>query len=395
MNDTAKKLLLSLAAAGALQADMSVQEFLYKDPRIMGMGAANTAVGGYSTAVFYNPAGLINIKKSHGVEVELLGISAAASKNIKSLMDDLDNAQTDAETIEAIQKHSGEIDNVTASNYTSFSYHTEDDIAFSLGLLASADFTFIPHAYSGANGLLETHSRIYGGIVGGVAKKYSGVLGGKLTVGLGAKYITQKSYEAGLDTAEVTENKDDLITYIMDTYEVDNSGFGIDVGILYEPGFLESLHPAIGVSVLNIGTLDFEDAYGAQPMTLNAGVSIAPEVPWVDSFKIAVDYVDILNAQQARVRNYNPYRSDDQYDSVDIEFDPLQHIRAGVSLGVVDNSWVLLTLMGGLYQGAYTAGVDMQFTLIKVQAATYQEQLGSVVGQLEDRRYMVGVGIGW
>ena len=384
-----------LGASLLLQADMSQQEFLYKDPRMMGMGSAATAVGGYSTAVFYNPAGLINIKKSHGVEVELLGIAVTGSKDIKNFADDVNNADTDPEIIEAVKKYSGEAFNLTASNYTSFSYHTESDFAYSIGLLASADANFIPHDNSGINGLLETHSRAYGGVLLGAAQKFEDVLGGNLTVGIGLKFITQKSYEAGLDAGEVTEHKDDLGTYLQDTYEVSNSGFAGDIGILYEPNILSSLHPAIGLSVMNIGTLNFDDAYGAQPMTLNGGISISPELPLLDSFTLSVDYVDMLNAQQARVRNYNPYRSYDQYDNADIDFDVMQHLRAGLKVGVFDNSWVTTTLMAGWYQGSYTAGIDLQLTLIKIQAATYQEQLGAKTGQLEDRRYIVGLGIGW
>ena len=392
-----KKLLtLSLLGASALlQADMSQQEFLYKDPRMMGMGSAATAVGGYSTAVFYNPAGLINIKKSHGVEVELLGIAVTGSKDIKNFADDVNNADTDPEIIEAVKKYSGEAFNVTASNYTSFSYHTEGDLAYSIGVLASADANFIPHDNGGTNGLLETHSRVYGGVLLGAAQKYDDILGGKLTVGLGVKFITQKSYEAGLDAGEVTEHKDDLVTYLQDHYEVSNSGFGADIGVIYEPGFLSSLHPSIGVSLMNIGTLNFDDAYGAQPMTLNGGISISPEVPLLDSLTVSVDYVDMLNAQQARVRNYNPDRSYDQYDNADVDFDVMQHLRAGLKAGVFDNSWVTTTLMAGWYQGAYTAGVDFQLAILKIQAATYQEQAGAKTGQLEDRRYIVGLGIGW
>ncbi len=391
-----KIITLSLLSASALlYADMSQQEFLYKDPRMMGMGAASTAVGGYSTAIFYNPAGLINIKKSHGVEVELLGISVTGSKDIKSFADDLDKADTDPEIIEAVKKYSGEAFNVTASNYTSFSYHTQGDLAYSIGLLASAELNYIPHDNSGINGLLETHSRTYGGVLLGIAQKYNDVIGGALTVGIGLKFITQKSYEAGLDAGEVTEHKDDLGTYLQDNYEVSNSGFGGDIGILYEPHILSSLHPTIGLSVMNIGSLNFDDTYGSQPMTLNGGISISPEVPFLDSLVVSLDYVDILNAQQARVRNYKPYRSKDQYDNADIEFDVMQHIRAGLKVGVFDNSWITTSLMGGWYQGAYTAGIDLQLTLIKLQAATYQEQLGAKTGQLEDRRYIVGVGIGW
>jgi len=392
-----KKLLpLSLAALGSLlYADMSTQEFLYKDSRIMGMGAANTAVGGYSTAVFYNPAGLIKIKKEHGLEVEILGLNITGSENVKTFADDLDKADTDQETIDVVKQHAGEVYNINISNYTSVSYHTEGDLALSIGLLAASDTYLFPHAYSGANGLLEVHARAYGGIVLGAAQKYNNILGGDLTVGLGVKYITQKSYEAGLDEGEVTAHKDDLTTYVQDTYEVSNSGIGADIGILYEPYILDGWHPALGLSVMNIGGLNFDDVYGAQPMTINLGVSVSPEVSFLSSFIVAVDYVDITNEQQARVRNYNPYRAEDQYDSVGITNDPVQHLRAGVSMGIFDNSWVTTTLNAGLYQGAYTAGLDLQLTLLKLQFATYQEQLGAEVGQIEDRRYMVGLGLGW
>jgi len=392
-----KRLSLSLLVLGSvLYADISQQEFLYKDPRIVGMGSANTAVGGYSTAVFYNPAGLINIKKSHGVEVELLGISVAGSKGIQDFSNDIDDAGDDDEKmVDAIEKHSGESFSMDVSNYTSISYHTENDLALSFGILAAAEANLIPHARSGSNGLLEVHGRSYGGLIGGVAQKFDNVLGSNLTVGISGKVVKQNSYEVGLDAAEVLEHKDDLSTYLKDTYEVSNTGFGVDLGLLYEVPMLSTWHPTLGFSVMNIGTLNFDDVYGAQPMTINAGFSVAPDVSFIDSLVLSLDYVDMLNAQQARIRNYNPNRSQDQYDNADIEYDVMQHVRAGVSLGLVDNSWFMMTLMGGWYQGAYTAGLDTQLTIIKLQVATYQEQIGSVVGQLEDRRYVVGLGIGW
>lgn len=390
-----KKILpLSLLALSSLAyADMSTQEFIYKDPRIMGAGGANTASGGYSTSIFYNPAGLIKIKKSHGVEVELLSIGVTSSEKTKPFIDDVSDSN-ETEIINTVAKYSGDAFNATVSNYSSFSYHTQNDLAYSFGILAASDINLIPHTNSGINGIIETHSRSYGGFFLGVANKYEDILSGSLTVGVTAKYITQKSYEAGLDLGEVTEHKDDLIGYIQNTYEVANAGFGVDLGLLYD--FKSDYwHPSLGMSVMNIGTLDFKDSYGAQPVTLNFGASVSPDISWSNSLKISIDYIDALNSQQARIRNYNPYRSQDQYDSVDVEFDALQHIRAGVSLGLLDNSWFMMTLNGGLYQGSYTAGLDMQLAIIKIQAATYQEQLGSVIGQLEDRRYVLALGIGW
>ena len=389
-----------IALSSMLYADMSTQEFLYKDPRIMSMGGANTAVGGYSSSIFNNPAGIIKIKKSHGIEAELLGLTVSGSQDFKSFADDLSNSK-DSEIIDTVSKYSGEVFNATVSNYTSFSYHAQNDIAYSFGLLASADANFIPHTGSGANGLIESHSRVYGGLFLASASKYGGLsssflngaLNGALTIGVTAKYVQQKSYEAGLDAGEVTDHKDDIGKYLQDSYEVDNSGFGIDVGALYEFSN-KKWNPAVGLSVMNIGTLDF-NAYGAQPLSVNMGASISPEISWSNSLKFSIDYIDLFNSQQARIRNYNPYRAQDQYDNADIGYDVMNHVRMGASLGLLDNSWFLATLNAGLYKGAYTAGLDMQLTLVKLQIATYQEQLGAALGQLEDRRYVVGLGIGW
>ena len=390
-----------IALSSLLYADMSTQEFLYKDPRIMGMGGANTAVGGYSTSIFSNPAGIIKIKKSHGIEAEILGLSVSGSEKIKSFSDDLQKADTTQDTQDVINKYSGDTFNINISNYTSFSYHAANDTAYSFGILAASDANFIPHANSGSNGVLETHSRVYGGLFLASAKKYhglssdflNGMLNGDVTVGVSAKYIKQKSYEAAIDAGEITQHKDDLAEYLQDNYEVDNSGFGVDVGVLYEFAN-KAWNPALGLSIMNIGNMTF-DAYGSQPLSVNLGASISPEISWANSLKFSVDYTDLFNSQQARIENYNSSSPYDQYTNADIGYEVMNHLRAGASLGLLDNSWFMATLNAGLYKGAYTAGLDMQLTLVKLQVATYQEQLGSVIGQLEDRRYVIGLGIGW
>ena len=397
-----KKIIpLSFIALGSmLYADMSTEAFVYKDPRIMGRGGADVAIGGYSSSIFSNPAGIIKIKKSHGIEAELLGITATTSENTKKFADDVKDSN-ESQVINTVKKYSGDAFNGDVSNYTSFSYHAQNDIAYSFGLLAAIDENIIPHANSGANGILEVHGRMYGGIFLASAKKYgglssnflNGIFDGALTVGVTAKYIQQQSHEAGLDTGEVLQHKDDLLQYVQDNYAVDNSGYAVDIGTLYEFAN-KTWNPAIGLSVMNIGTLNF-DAYGSQPLSANIGASISPKISWSNSLKFDVDYVDIFNSQQARIRRYTPSRTQNQYANADIAYDVMNHIRAGVSLGLLDNSWFMATLDAGLYKGAYTAGLDMQLAIVKLQVATYQEQLGSTLGQLEDRRYVVGLGIGW
>ena len=389
-----KKYILPLAALSTLAyADMSVQEFVYKDPRIMGAGGANTAIGGYSTAVFYNPAGLINIKKSHGVEIELLGLSVTGSKKIQDFIEDVDNSD-ETDIVDTIKKYSGKTFNANVSNYTSASYHGDNTYAFSIGVLGSTDINMIPHANDGINGLLEVHGRAYGGVVLGGAKELQTPYGA-VVIGLSGKYITQKSYDAALTEPEIVLNKDDLATYLQDNYEKSNSGFGVDLGVLYKLPVAKEWQPTIGLSVLNAGSLNFGGVYGSVPMTVNAGVSVTKEIPIFNRIMIGVDYVDILGAKQALVRHVNPVDYYDQYKTIDANEDIMNSLRAGITLDMFDNSWVMGTLSAGWYQDDYTAGIDLQLTILKIQAATYRENVGTADNIIEDRRYVVGLGIGW
>ncbi len=389
-----KKYILPLAALGTLAyADMSVQEFVYKDPRIMGAGGANTAIGGYSTAVFYNPAGLINIKKSHGVEIELLGLSVTGSKKIQDFIEDVDSSEED-DIVDTIKKYSGKTFNANVSNYTSASYHGDTTYAFSMGILGSADINMIPHANDGINGLLEVHGRAYGGLVLGIAKQFETPYG-ELVVGVSGKYISQKSYDAALTEPEIVLHKDDLETYLQDNYEKTNSGVGVDVGVLYRLPVAKEWQPTIGLSVLNAGSLNYGDVYGSVPMTVNAGISITKEVPYLNRIIVGVDYVDILGAKQALVRHFNPTDQFDEYKTIDANEDFTNNIRAGLTIDMFDNMWVMGSLSAGWYQEAYTAGIDLQLTILKIQAATYRENVGTADNIIEDRRYVVGLGIGW
>ena len=207
-----KAILFSLCSASLLMAGYSEHAYLYKDSRIMGMGGANVAVGGYASSVFHNPAGIRNIRQDHGVEVELLGLTAQGSSGIQDFADDIDNADTDAEMVDVLKKYSGEHFNVNVSNYSSVSYDGNTS-AWSVGVLASADGNFIAHANGGANDLLETHSRGYGGLFATYATSFTDVGPGTLDVGITGKYISQTSYEGGLGISELLNNQDDLGTY--------------------------------------------------------------------------------------------------------------------------------------------------------------------------------------
>lgn len=387
-----KLILISSIAATSLMADYAQFAYVYNDARIMAMGGANVAVGGYSTSVFSNPAGLLGIKKDHGYEVELLGLQATASTKIQQFAQDISDAKDEAEVVDVLSEHSGEYFHLDASNYSSLSKNGEF-MAWSVGLLAAIDTNMIPHANSGTN-LLEMHGRAYGGVVLSGAKAFDAVGPGTLDTGITVKYIQQKSYDAGLSTSEIIDNQDDIIKYAQDTYEKDAAAVSVDLGVNYHLFPENGLHPSIGLSVLNVGGMNMGDNYGTVPMTVNVGVAIAPEVPWIDGLVLAADYCDILGAQKGYVFNRDAATNEYTREEVN-DNDMMKRVKLGASARVVDSSWFLMTLSGGLYQGAYTAGVDLQLAVVKLTAATYEEQVGLNVGDWTDRRYMLALGIGW
>ncbi len=392
-----KTILFSLCAASSLMAGFSEHAYLYKDARIMGMGGANVAVGGYTSSVFHNPAGIRSMDEDHGLVVELLGIGVQGSEKIADFADDIDAAGSDAQSVsEVLQKYSGEHFNVNVNNYSAIGSNS-DGSAWAIGILAAADANFIAHGNGGVNDLVETHSRGYGGLTFAYATSFEDVGPGTLDVGIGAKYITQKSYEGGIGITEIVDNQDNLEDYLQDKYEKDSSGYGIDLGITYKMFEDSFWRPAIGLSVLNIGDMSMDENYGRQPMTVNVGVSISPQIDFLEHFIIAADYVDLLNENQTRFYQFTQAGgvvTDVNYQDFD-ETDMMKRVRLGASIGLFDNSWFMTTLNAGYYQGEYTAGIDLQATLLKIGAATYAEEIGPEAGDLTDRRYMVYLGIGW
>lgn len=389
------KKIISLALLGAttsLMAMYAEHAYLYKDPRIMGMGGANVAVGGYSTSVFSNPAGLAKLKKENGLYVDIIGLGVSASgDSIQDVVDDLDEAETDSENIEVISKNSGKNFHIGADQYMSVSKNS-DAFAWSVGLLGAADVNLMLHG-NGGSGLVETSSRAYWGVNFGIAKPYATKFG-TLDVGLNVKMVSQKSYEGTLTVSDLLDDDEDVSDKMQDKYETSSSGFGLDIGAVLHPFESSSLNPAFGISVLNIGSMDMDDSYGGQPLTVNIGASISPEVKWIEHFIVAVDYVDLFNANTYRMYNYNAVDDSVTYSDYE-EADIMKRLRLGVSLGLIDSTFFSTTLNMGLYQGAYTAGLDLELTLLKLNFATYEEQMGTGSVDIADRRYMVKLGIGW
>ena len=391
------KKIISIALLGATTSLMAMygeSAYLYKDPRIMGMGGANVAVGGFSTSIFSNPAGLASIKKEHGIVVDLLGLGMSISgESLQDMADDIDTAETDDEMTQVLSDFSGTNFHVGIDNYTAISKNS-DAFAWTIGALGAADINIMAHGNGSDNGaLLESSSRAYGGLFLGVAKPYNTEIG-LLDVGFSLKYISQRSYEGALTISELLDDTVDLADQMQEKYETESTGIGFDIGVNYHPFQESSLNPVIGMSVLNIGSMSMDDSYGGQPMTVNLGISISPDVSFLNQLVLAIDYVDVFNANKIRMYDYNAVDDSVVYTDYD-ESDYMKKLRVGLGIGLFDGWFMSTKLNGGMYQGAYTAGLDIELLLLKISVATYQEQLGSGSVDIPDRRYMAKLGFGW
>jgi len=386
-----------LMATSSLMAMYGEHAYLYKDPRIMGMGGANIAVGSYSTSIFSNPAGLAQIKKEHGYVVDILGIGFSTSEDSMNFAKDLQDAidtNIDSEVTKVLNDNAGKNFHIGVNNYTSISKNS-DLFAWSLGVLTAADINLMAHSQGSTHGgLLQTSSRAYGGIVLGGAKPFETDYG-RVDVGVGIKFIQQTAYEGTLGVSELLgdNNTDNLSDTLQNRYEKKSSGFGIDLGVNYHPFADNYWNPVFGMSIMNIGSMGMRGSYGHQPTTVNIGASVSPKVPYLSKLTLAADYVDLFSANKTRIYNYS---ADSELSYSDYQDgDMLKRLRLGVGVGLIDSQYFSSDLNLGLYQGAYTAGLDIELLFLKVHFATFEEQLGLGSANLSDRRYMVQMGIGW
>ena len=400
-----KKTVISLATAAALAtaAQAATYEYpqLYKDPKVMGMGGANVALGGGFSSVFSNPAGLSKIPVEYGWEIEIINTTLSINENIMDFISDLDDAtdvadtnhdgSTDDEENEAVNnvlsEYAGENNHLDWSYLLSLSKKFEK-VGFGIGALGFTSLDMRTHQGFGADGLLEMNSLSGAGVIIGASYDYrSPVLkfGSKsielndFAVGVSAKMIQYTSVEASITAADVVANSDDLADYLEEEYKEEGTSTVLDLGLQY------NLVPNLwggkligGTSFLNIGGVGTDDAVEV-PMTWNVGLGYLKRIEgkaFFNQFRVGLDYIDILKAY-------------DQDES------SMKRMRMGVDVNVWDGWLSTVALQAGLYQGYPSFGADVRIAMFKLAYANYAEEVGAYAGHDEDRRQMVNITFGW
>jgi hypothetical protein len=378
-------LLCALATEAVAQTPTSREyPYLYKSPRAMGMGGAYTAIGGRVDTLFYNPAGLSNIPKDKGWEVNLLNVSAEASKNSVNFYNDLMDAvktgdlngngsASDDQQLavnDVLNKYMGEHLHIRVADFTSFG-KSYNSLSFGIGALASGRLDAIPHQGFGPEGILEVDADATYGAVGGVSLP----LNSRLTLGLSAKYLHRESVLHNFTPQELVNNYNNLDKFITEDLKKKGNALGFDAGAIYRFAPASWWRPSIGVSAMNIGDLDFKDA-GTLPMTINAGIAVNPRITTFRSLLLGLDYVDITN-------NFTQ------------DTDMAKRLRFGAELQLFDREYVEFALRAGMYQGYPTFGADLRLATFLFSGTMYSEEVGAYAGQNKNTRYLVTFNFGW
>jgi hypothetical protein len=408
------KLLSGLAISSTLLLGSNYEtNVFYKHERHMAMGGTGVSYGGKAPSVFYNPAGLTKMDAEGGIDFELLGLNVGAGAGnlldeylagnleTEALLDPMNNLPT------VITTALGENINVNTNFYDYLSAKF-GIVTASLGAVASNNTNLQLHSGFGPAGLLEVSSTTYTGVV--ATTSFS--VASSLHLGVGFKYIgayaVSKSLglgDLGLDLTALlngtggTPDTDALTTTLMSDLGIDNLptslldqigyGMALDVGAIYDldnlrrvsssrllNNLLDITNPSMGVSVLNLG--GYLDASHAAhiPQTINVGLTARPYCAWFRELIISAELHDILGGYEINASRglYGMF-------------------RAGFEGYLIKNILMDLAFRGGWLNGSWSAGTNLRLAMFHLGVATYVEELGGYIGQAQNRRYMLNLGL--
>jgi hypothetical protein len=330
--------------------------YIYRGARPLGMGGAFVALSDDANALFYNPAGLANIKEGRITPVSLqIEVGEGAYKYYKDALDvDLKN---DQEVASFLRKHIGDYEHISASFFPSYSRPN-----FAFGIIGSAKSNFQARNRQYPTLIVDTIED-----VGAGAGYAHSLFNENLLFGASVKYLYRRSNENEYSIADITT--DDFKDRFKDDF-THGSGILLDLGVIYKFKDLalggKNLNLQAGLSANNLIGNKLGDAENLDPH-VDAGLSSR-----VDQFTFAADYVDI-------------------FGELGEDTDVGKRIHFGIEYAATGT----LTLRAGIYQGYPTFGVSLGTWFAQFDVLTYAEEVGTFSGQEKDRRYLLNMAVGF
>jgi hypothetical protein len=330
--------------------------YIYKGVRPMGMGGAFVAVSDDANALFYNPAGLARIDH---VSVSLLPLEAESGKNSLDIYQDVSDTDFDdpQETADFLRQYIGDRAHLGVNLFPNFSMPR---FAFCLFGTARVDLEVDNRQYP------TVYTNAVSDVGAGLGYAHP-LLDNSLSLGASLKFDHRESLAK--DYSYVDLASEDLSDLIKDDRQKGN-GVLVDIGAIYSFKELGFDNVRVGMCANNLGNSSLGDAEDLDSH-VDLGVSVEENL-WITKTTFAFDYVDLFSQM-----------GDDN--------DMGKRIRMGIECKLP----VFFTARVGLYQGYYTAGVNLDAKFVQLDALTYAEEIGAYAGQREDRRYVLRFLIGF
>lgn len=332
----------------------------YRGVRPLGMGNAFTAISDDENALFYNPAGLAEIA---ALSVGLINPILEASKSSFDLCNDSEDIETDdsAQVADLLREYVGEHQHMRAGLFPHVGFNVAQ-FGVMIGYLGQA--TLDAEIRNPVWPETETRYIADHGPLGGLGVPLAST---NIRIGAAVKYIQRESLDEIYTAMDIADDN------FEDQFEDDlekGSALAFDLGVLYTFPFDWPVKTHVGLAVQNLPEMDFGDARDQQTQT-NIGLALEKSF-----FKCkllgALDYRDLTHA----------LGEDDD-------------IPKRLHMGLEFKLPKILSVRAGLNQGYFTYGLTLDFWIIKLDLASYTEEVGAHAGQRDDRRYVGQLTIGW
>ncbi len=351
-----KRAIVGLILVAILAFPASGRELpsYFEAVRPLGMGGAFTAVADDHNALFYNPAGLDKVERWG---FALLNPLVEAGENGLGFYEDVRDTDLDSttEVVQLLREYMGEYLHYRGAIFPHFVRHR-----FAVGLLGQVNVNVEPHNIAFPEADVDAVSTV--GVHMGLGW---GFLDGKLRLGGAVKYVKAYRLQQVYTAADIAS--DDFGDQVEDDLK-DGAGVGFDAGAMFT--FPVFLRPTVAMVVQNIGDTDLGEA-GEVPQQINLGFSATHSFSWV-SLTGAADWSDVTTELG---------QDDDLYKRL--------------HFGLEARLRKILSVRAGLYQGYPSLGATVDFRILRVDYATYAEEIGSSAGDRDDRRHVVQVSLGW
>ena len=337
--------------------------------RPLGMGNAFIATEGSDiNALFYNPAGLADYeKKTH---MDFMSLSAEVSsgavqfvKDVLDLTDDLDGADDSSAEVDVLNQFAKD----STGEYQEAGFHLQ--IAnFRRKYIGASLFVNNRTVLALTNpqsSTVDIEVLSQGGLQVGGAYSFMEDL---VQVGGALKFMERHLIDAQISERALVATSD-----TSDIVDVDNLGFGVGVDLGVKSRLpikgnkaVDFLDPVMALTWQDVANTRFTGDVGKTPQSVSLGVAVHPNFDEKFKNTLAIDYSDI-NRQSTFITKLHV-----GYELLFPEVGSFFH-NTGVRVG--------------LNQGYFTAGFGVDARFVKIEAATWGRELGSISRQGQNRMW--------